>query len=117
MSLKMDRWGGGGSQRLTHLCLAMAIPQAIIQRTIVDSPAFLVHGLAEKVAVCAHTNRDPNKHDVRFIFVWSGSELWSFSNIQKKIKKSKTNISGWWLFKAYPMIPLSGRDNLAGRFL
>jgi hypothetical protein len=35
--------------------------QAIIQRTIVVSLAFLEHGLAEKIAVCAHTNRDPKK--------------------------------------------------------
>jgi hypothetical protein len=27
------------------------------------SLAFLEHGLAEKIAVCAHTNRDPNKQE------------------------------------------------------
>ncbi len=37
--------------------------QAVISRTIVDFPAFLEHGLAEKIAVCAHTTRDPNKED------------------------------------------------------
>jgi hypothetical protein len=35
--------------------------RAVIQRKIVDSPAFLEHGLAEKIAVCAQTTRDPNK--------------------------------------------------------
>jgi hypothetical protein len=35
--------------------------RAVIQRTIVDSPAFLEHGSAEKIAVCAHTTSDPNK--------------------------------------------------------
>ncbi len=35
--------------------------QAAIPRTIVESPAFLEHGSAEKIAVCAHTTRDPNK--------------------------------------------------------
>jgi hypothetical protein len=35
--------------------------QAIIPRTICDSPAFLEYGLAEKIAVCAHTTRYPNK--------------------------------------------------------
>ncbi len=35
--------------------------QAIISRTIVESPAFLEHGSAKKIAVCAHTIRDPNK--------------------------------------------------------
>jgi hypothetical protein len=34
---------------------------AVIQRTIVDSPAFLETGLAEKIAVCAHTIRLPKK--------------------------------------------------------
>jgi hypothetical protein len=37
--------------------------QAVIPRTIVDSPAFLEHGLVEKIAVCAHITRDPNKED------------------------------------------------------
>jgi hypothetical protein len=35
--------------------------QAAIPRTIVESPAFLEHGSAEKIAVRAHTTRDPNK--------------------------------------------------------
>ncbi len=37
--------------------------QAVIQRTIVVSPAFVEHGSAEKIAVCAHTNRDANKQE------------------------------------------------------
>jgi hypothetical protein len=37
--------------------------QAVMSRTIVDSPAFLEHGSAEKIAVCGHTTRDPNKED------------------------------------------------------
>jgi hypothetical protein len=37
--------------------------------TIVDSPAFLEHGSAEKIVVCAHTNHDPNKQEIGFIFV------------------------------------------------
>jgi hypothetical protein len=36
---------------------------AVIPRTIVDSPAFLDHGSAEKIAVCGHTTRNPNKED------------------------------------------------------
>jgi hypothetical protein len=31
--------------------------RAVIQRTIVDSLAFLETGLAEKIAVCAHRSR------------------------------------------------------------
>jgi hypothetical protein len=37
--------------------------QVAIQRTIIDSPAFLEQGSAEKIAVCGHTTRDPNKED------------------------------------------------------
>jgi hypothetical protein len=33
--------------------------QAVLQRTIVDSPALLELSLAEKLAVCAHTTRLP----------------------------------------------------------
>jgi hypothetical protein len=32
-----------------------------IQRPIVDFPAFLETDLAEKMAVCDHTTRDPNR--------------------------------------------------------
>jgi hypothetical protein len=42
---------------------------AVIQRIIVNFPAFLEQGSVEKIAVCAHTNRDPNKQEVGFIFV------------------------------------------------
>jgi hypothetical protein len=34
---------------------------AEIQRSILDFPAFLETDLAEKIAVCDHTTRDPNK--------------------------------------------------------
>jgi hypothetical protein len=37
--------------------------QALIPRTIVDSPAFLDHGSAEKIVVCGHTTPDANKED------------------------------------------------------
>jgi hypothetical protein len=37
--------------------------QAVIPRTVVVFPAFLDHGSAEKIAVCAHTTHDPNKED------------------------------------------------------
>ncbi len=43
--------------------------RAVIQRTIVDSPAFLKHGSAEKIVVFAHANCDPNKQEFGFIFV------------------------------------------------
>jgi hypothetical protein len=35
--------------------------QAVIPRTVVESPAFLEYGSEEKIAVCAHTTCDPNK--------------------------------------------------------
>jgi hypothetical protein len=37
--------------------LPLFFPQAVIQRTTVDFPAFLETGLAEKIAVCAHRSR------------------------------------------------------------
>jgi hypothetical protein len=41
--------------------LQIFFSQSVIPRTIVDSPAFLGHGSAEKIVVCAHTTCDPNK--------------------------------------------------------
>jgi hypothetical protein len=41
---------------------------AVIERTIVDFPAFLEHSSAKKIAICAHTNRDPSKQEVGLIF-------------------------------------------------
>jgi hypothetical protein len=38
--------------------------RAILQRITVDSSAFLEPGLAEKIAVCAHTTRLPKKKEV-----------------------------------------------------
>jgi hypothetical protein len=45
--------------------VALFYSRAVIQRTIVD---FFEHGLAEKIAVCVHTNRNPNKQEIGFIF-------------------------------------------------
>jgi hypothetical protein len=65
--------------------------QAAIPRTIVDSPAFLEHGSAEKFAVCGHTTPDPNKEDAQrhFCMKWLRT-LNSFQIFKIKIKKSKT---------------------------
>ncbi len=41
--------------------LQIFFSQAVIQRPIVDFPAFLETGFAEKIAVCDKTTRDPNK--------------------------------------------------------
>jgi hypothetical protein len=41
----------------------------LILKTTVDFPEFLEHGSAEKIAVCGHRNRDPNKQELGFIFV------------------------------------------------
>ncbi len=65
--------------------------QAVIQRTIVVSPAFLEHGLAYKIAVCAHTTRDPNKEDdKRHFSIKRLRTLKSFHIFKTKIKKLKT---------------------------
>ncbi len=46
--------------------LQILFSQAILQRTIVDLPAFL----EDKIAVCDHTAHDPNKYGrrIRCIF-------------------------------------------------
>jgi hypothetical protein len=41
--------------------LQILFSQDVIQRPIVDFPAFLETGLAEKIPLCDHTTRDPNK--------------------------------------------------------
>ncbi len=62
-----------------------------------------------------HANRDPNKQEVGSIFAWSGLELWSlFKYLTVNLKNPKlVDVH----FKAYPMVPLSCRSNLAGRYL
>jgi hypothetical protein len=77
--------------------------QAAIPRKIVDSPAFLEHGSAEKIAVCGNTTRDPNKE----AFLYEAAQNLDLK-ISKSNKKNKKHIAVDVLFKAYPMIPLSG---------
>jgi hypothetical protein len=120
------------SYRLEHFYLMKNLPKfglrdvgilysrVVIQRTIDVSPAFLKHSSAGKNMVWAHASHDPNKHEVGFIFPWNGSELWTLikysrSKINKKNKKKPMVVDV--LFKAYPMIPLSWRSNLARRYL
>jgi hypothetical protein len=64
-----------------------------------------------------YANRDPINQEVRLIFAWSGSKLWSllkYSNVKLKNQKP---IAVDVLFKAYPMVPHSCRLNLARRYL
>jgi hypothetical protein len=44
----------------------------------------LEHGLAEKIAVFAHSNRDPNKQEVGFFLYESAQNFKVFSNIQEE---------------------------------
>ncbi len=54
---------------------------------------------------------------IRGLFAWSGSELWSlFKNSKSKLKNGK-HLAVDVLFQAYPMVPLSCRSILAGRYL
>ncbi len=62
-----------------------------------------------------HANCDPNKQEIRFVFAWSGSELWSLFKYSRGKLKNQKPIAVDVLFKAYPMVPLSCRSNLAGR--
>ncbi len=69
---------------------------------------------AEKIAVWDHANRDPNKQEVGLIFALSGQNSYQIFKIKSKNKKP---IDIHVLFKAYPMVPLSCRSNLAERYL
>jgi hypothetical protein len=51
--------------------------QAVIQRTIVVSPAFLEHGLAERSRFVLIKTVIWTSRRIRTIFVFSGSELWT----------------------------------------
>jgi hypothetical protein len=93
--------------------------QAVIQRTIDVSPAFLEHGSAEKITVWAYTNHDPNKQEVGFISSWNGSELWTLIKYSRsKVKNQKPiavsrpiqcisnggtfkTVQGLWAYKIY----------------
>ena len=76
--------------------------RAVIQRTIVVSPAFLEHGSAEKITVGAHTVQS-------VIEQAGGLEAFLYLSAQK----NKKSIAVDSLFKAYPMVLLSCRSNLA----
>jgi hypothetical protein len=54
---------------------------------------------------------------IRGLFAWSGSELWSLFKNSKSKLKNWIHIAVDVLFQAYPMVPLSCRSNLAGRYL
>ncbi len=64
-----------------------------------------------------YTNHNPNKQEVGFNFVWSGSELWSLFKYSKVKVKNQKHKAVDVLFQAFPMVPLSCRSNLAGRYL
>jgi hypothetical protein len=48
-------------------CVGIFYSRAVIQRKIVDFPGVLDHGSVENIAVCTHTNRDPDKQEVGLI--------------------------------------------------
>ncbi len=75
------------------------------------SRIFRAWGLAEKIVVWAHA-----KQEVGFIFAWSGSEVWTPIKYSRSKLKIKIPIAVDVLFKAYPMVPLWCRSNLAGRY-
>jgi hypothetical protein len=72
---------------------------------------------AKKITACRYANRKPNKQEVGFNFAWSGSELWSLLKYSSVKLKNQKHIAVDVLFKGFPMIPLSFRSNLAGRYL
>ncbi len=80
--------------------------RAILQRTIVDSSAFFERLRFVPIQpVCRRSRR------IGWIFVWSGSELWSlFKHARLKLKNLKKPKAIDVLFKAYPMLPLACRS-------
>jgi hypothetical protein len=64
-----------------------------------------------------YTNRNPNKQEVGINFVLSGSELSCLFKFSKVKLKNQKHVAVDVLFKAYPMVPLSCRSNLAGLYL
>jgi hypothetical protein len=56
--------------------------RAVIQRKIVDSPAFLEHGSAEKIAVCTTQPVIPTSWIIRGILYEVAQNFEVFSNIQ-----------------------------------
>jgi hypothetical protein len=65
--------------------------RAVVHRTSVDSPAFLETGLAEKIAVCAHTT--PSAEEIgglEFFFAQAAQNFDFFQMFKIRIKKSKT---------------------------
>ncbi len=65
--------------------LQIFFSQAVIQRPIVDFPAFLETCLAEKIAVWDHTTHDPNKLDS---FLYEAAQNFEvFLKIQDQKKK------------------------------
>ncbi len=51
------------------------------------------------------------------IFAWRGSELWTLIKYSRSKIKNKKPTAVDVLFKPYPMVPLTCRSNLAGRYL
>ncbi len=72
----------------------------------------------KKITACRYTNRDPNKKEVGLIFVFNGSELWTLFKYSRSQLNNQNPIDPVdVLLQAYPMVPLSCRSNLAGRYI
>jgi hypothetical protein len=53
-------------------------------------------------------SKQTGKQEVGFIFVWSGSDLWTLFKYSRSKLKNQKHIAVDVLFKAYPIIPLLG---------
>jgi hypothetical protein len=92
--------------------------QAVISRTIGDFPALLEHGSAENIAVCAH-NPWSQQGGWLEAFLYEAAQNFEvfFKYSRSKLKNQKPIVAVDVFFQAYPMVPLSGWSNLAGRYL
>ncbi len=64
--------------------------QVVIQRAIVDFPAFWRPVWGKRLRFVTMQSLTPTSRMIRCIFLWSGSELWSlFKNSRSKLKNQK----------------------------
>ncbi len=94
--------------------LQIFFSQAVIQRPNVD---FWRPVRRKRLRFVTIQPVIPTSRRIRCIFVWSGSKLWSLLKIARSKLKNQKPIAVDVLFQAYPMVPLSCRFNLAGRYL
>jgi hypothetical protein len=92
--------------------------QAVIPRTIVESPAFLEYVLGRKDRGLRPYNLWSQQVGGLDAFLYEAAQNFElFSKIQGQNQKNQKPFAVDVFFRAFPMIPLWGWSNLAGRAL